>query len=115
MTGLIAVIENAGFTLSVGKGHPEETATIIYGQVIKFGLHEKVDRVDLVPAPLGSMLRSVLNYGGRPVSFEPTGLLIVEVWNSWGANQKRWQDRKTLRLEELIPRVFAGFIRVALE
>jgi hypothetical protein len=40
-------------------------------------------------------------------------LLSVEVWHSWTSEQKRWNDSKSHRLEELIAPMVASFIRIA--
>ena len=114
MAGLIGVIEAEGFTTAVGNGHREHTVATIYGHQVKFGIVERVDRVDLASAPSGGVLERVLSYGGKPVSYEPNGQLSIEVWHPWDASPRRWKDKKSHRLEEMLPQVVAGFIRIAL-
>jgi hypothetical protein len=115
MAGLIATMEEAGFSITVGDGHHEQTVAMVYGQQIKLALVEKVDRVELAVAPPGGVLERVLNYGGKPATFEPSGQLSIEVLQPWDAHPKRWKDRKSQSLEELLPQVAAGFIRIALK
>jgi len=113
--GLVAIIEREGFSVSVGNGHREQTTVTIYGQTIKFGLVERVERVEASLAPSGGLVDRVLKYGAQPtVAREPSGKLLIEVWDIWSTYKKRWKDGKTAQLEELIPKVLAGFIRIAL-
>jgi hypothetical protein len=114
MAGLIGTLEAEGFTVTVGNGYREHTVVSLHGQQITFGLVEKVDRVEQAVAPRGGMLERVLTYGGKPVTFEPAGRLSIEVWQPWHAHPKRWKDRKSSRLEDLLPQVVAGFVRIAL-
>jgi hypothetical protein len=115
MAGLIATMEEEGFSITVGDGHHEQTVVMVYGQQIKLGLVEKVDRVELAVAPPGGVLERVLTYGSKPATFEPSGQLSIEVWQPWDADPKRWKDRKAHPLEELLRQVAAGFIRIALK
>ena len=71
--------------------------------------------MELAVAPPGGVLERVLTYGGKPATFEPSGQLSIEVWQPWDADPKRWKDRKSHPLEELLPQVAAGFIRIALK
>jgi hypothetical protein len=115
MAGLIAMIEAEGFSISVSNGHREETVATIYGQQIKFGLVEQVDRIQTTVAPSGGLVDRVLKYGAQPpVHREPSGKLLIEVLESWSIHKKRWRDGKTAQLEDLVPKVLAGFIRIAL-
>jgi len=115
MAGLVAVIEREGFSVSVGNGHHEQTTATVCGQTIKFGLVEQVERVEASVAPSGGLVDRVLKYGAQPpVLRKPSGKLLIEVWDIWGTYKKRWKDGKTTRLEDLVPKVLAGFIRIAL-
>ena len=115
MAGLVAVIEREGFSVSVGNGHREQTTATVCGQTIKFGLVEQVERVEASVAPSGGLVDRVLKYGAQPpVVRKPSGKLLIEVWDIWGTHKKRWKDGKTTPLEDLIPKVLAGFIRIAL-
>lgn len=114
MATLIHAIESEGFSIAVGPGHREKTVVKIHGQGVTFGLVEKVERVELAAPPEGGVLQRVLSYGGTPVEFTPTGRFSLEVWHPWRASPKRWKDGKTLKLEDLIPQILAGFIRIAL-
>ncbi len=73
LASLIATVEAEGFTVSVGNGHREHTIAKIYGQEIKFGLIERVDRISQVAAPTGSLVDRVLTFRrcrawtGRPL------------------------------------------------
>jgi hypothetical protein len=114
MAGFIAGIEGEGFTITVGDRQREKTVARIHGQQICFGLVETVERIELAVAPPGSVLERVLTFRGAPVRYQPSGQLCIAIWNQWGPYQKRWKDRKSARLEELLPKVLAGFIEVAL-
>jgi len=115
MASLVAVIEREGFSVSVGNGHREQTTATVYGQTIKFGLVEQVERVEASVAPSGGLVDRVLKYGTQPpVTRKPSGKLLIEVWDIWGIHKKRWKDGKTTELEDLIPKVLAGFVRIAL-
>ncbi|HLY62803.1 MAG TPA: hypothetical protein VKV95_18825 [Terriglobia bacterium] len=114
MAGLIGAIEAEGFAVEVGSGDREQTVANIHRQHISFGLLEKVDRVELTAPPRGGVLERVLTFGGKPFRFEPSGQLYIEVWHQWDVERKRWKDNKTHRLEEQIPQIVAGFIRIAL-
>jgi hypothetical protein len=77
MAGLICPIEEAGFTVSVEADRQEkrdQTVAKIHGQSIRFGLTEKVDRVEIAAPPKGGLLERVLTYGGKPVTHEPDNL-----------------------------------------
>jgi hypothetical protein len=117
MAGLIRVVDEAGFAVSVEAGRQEkreQTVTKIHGQAIRFGLTEKVDRVEISAPPKGGLLERVLTFGGRSVTLKPSGRLTIEVWSEWGSNRRSWKDGKSQRLEEQVPRIVAGFIRLAL-
>jgi hypothetical protein len=114
MAGLISIIENAGFSVSVeDRDRKQQTVAKIYGEGIRFGLVEKIDRIDVVAPPEGGMLERVLKYGGKPVAAVPSGKLSITVWTSWGSDRRRWSDGKS-PLEEQLSRIVAGLIRFAL-
>lgn len=77
-------------------------------------LVERVERVPLASPPPGGLLNRVLTFGGTPVSFEPSGEFAIEVWQYWGGERKRWKDKKSARLESLLPQLVAGVLRIAL-
>jgi hypothetical protein len=117
MAGLICALEGAGFPVSVEAGPLEKrgrTSTKIHGQEIRFGLTEKVDRIEVAAPPKGGLLETVLAFGGKPVTLEPSGKLSIEVWTRSGWNRGRWKDGISPRLEEKIPHIVASFIRLAL-
>jgi hypothetical protein len=117
MAGLICAIEEAGFTVSVEADRQEkrdQTVAKIHCQTIRFGLTEKIDRVDIAAPPKGGILERVLTYGGKPVTHEPSGQFAIEVWSGYGSSRARWRDGKSQNLEEQLPKVVAGFIRLAL-
>lgn len=118
MAGIISALEDRGFTLAVETRRQEkqevQTVAKIYGQVIRFGLTEKIERVEIAAPPKGGLLERVLTYGGKPVTHEPSGRLSIEVWTEWGYNRRNWRDGKTQRLEDQLPQVVAGFMRLAL-
>lgn len=118
MAGIISALEERGFTVSVETRRQEkqevQTVAKIYGQVIRFGLTEKIERVEIAAPPKGGLLERVLTYGGKPVTHEPSGRLSIEVWTEWGYNRRNWRDGKTQRLEDQLPQVVAGFMRLAL-
>jgi hypothetical protein len=117
MAGLISAVEDAGFTVTVEAGRQEkreQTVAKIHGQGIRFGLTEKVDRVEIAAPPKGGLLERVLTFGGKPVTLEPSSRLSVEVWTEWDSNRRKWKDGKSQRLEGQIPHIVAGFIRLAL-
>lgn len=114
MAGLISIIEAAGFRVDIETQERKHfTVAKIHGQKIRFGVVEKVDRVEIVAPPKGSMLQRVLTYGGKPVTHKPSGRLSVIVWNAWGSDRKKWRDGK-LQIEAQISHIVAGFIRLAL-
>jgi hypothetical protein len=115
MAGLVALIEREGFSVSVGNGHREQTTATVHGQTIKFGLVEQVERIEASVAPSGGLVDRVLKYGAQPpVSRAPSGQLLIEIWDVWSIHKKRWKDGKTAQLEDLVPKVLAGIIRIAL-
>jgi hypothetical protein len=117
MAGLICVLEEAGFPVSVEADRQEkreQTVTKIHGREIRFGLTEKVDRVEIAAPPKGGVLETVLAFGGKPVTLEPSGRLSIEAWTQSDSHRGRWKDGKSQRLEEQIPHIVAGFIRLAL-
>jgi hypothetical protein len=114
MAGLISTIEEAGFFVSVEtRERKTQTVAKIHGEEIRFGLVEKISRIDLAAAPQGGMLERVLKYGGKPVTEEPSGKLSTTVWTSYGSDRRRWSDGKS-PLEEQVPNVVGGLIRFAL-
>lgn len=114
MAALLCAIEDAGFSVSIETSQKHRTVAKIHGEEVTFGLTEKVDRVEIATPPKGGLLDRVLTFGGKPVTLEPSGKLTIEVWSAWGADQKRWKDGKSKQLEEQLPQVVAGFIRIAL-
>ena len=94
MAGLIAMIEAEGFSVSVGNGQREQTIATAYGQPIKFGLVEQVDRLQNVVAHSGGFVDRVLKYGAQPATpREPSGKLLIEVWDIWSTHKKRFGRR----------------------
>jgi hypothetical protein len=114
MAGLISIIEDSGFKVSVTKGDRNHTTAMVLGQEVRFGLVEKVERVEIVAPSKGGLLERVLTFAGKPVTFEPSGVLSIQVWNGWGSNRSSWKDQKDKRLEAQLSQVAAGFIRLAL-
>jgi hypothetical protein len=117
MAILVSTIELEGFAVTIENKRSEkraQTVARIYGQDIPFAVIEKVDRVEIASPPKGGLLERVLTYGGRPVTFAPSGKLSVEALTAWGDNRRRWRDGKS-SLEDQIPAVVAGFIQLALE
>ena len=47
MASFIELAEAEGFSVIVGEGQPDATSLVAYDQCVKFGLLEKVQRVDL--------------------------------------------------------------------
>jgi hypothetical protein len=114
MAALLGVIEDAGFTTSVEtRDRQHHTIAKIHGQEIRFGLVEKVDRIEISAPPKGGLLEGVLTFAGKPVKLEATGRLSITVWTAWGSDRKRWTDEKAT-VEQQLWRVVAGFIRLAL-
>lgn len=114
MAALISTIEHEAFTVAIQNKRSEkraQTVARIYGQDIAFAVIEKVDRVEIASPPKGGLLERVLTYGGRPVTFEPSGKLSAEALTAWGDNRRRWKDGK-VSLEEQIPAIVAGFIQL---
>lgn len=115
MAGLISAIEDAGFTVSIEADRNEkreQTVAKIHGQKIRFGLTEKVDRIEIAAPAKGGLLERVLTFGGKPITLEPSGRLSVEAWTAWGSNRRSWKDGKS-RVEEQLSQVVGGFIRFA--
>jgi len=112
--GVISAAEDEGFRIVVGNGHKEETWVDVLGQEVRFGIVEKVDRVELRDVRAYQMPGDAVRFGGRLVAFRPTGVLTIEVWRCWEESTKRWKDVPTHPLERMIPKVVAGFIRIAL-
>ncbi len=73
-----------------------------------------VNRVEIPVAPSGSALERVLTFGGKQLKFEPSGRPAIDIWSPYDASRKSWRDRKSAQLEESLPQVLAGFIRIAL-
>ena len=111
MSGLVHAIEDTGFTVSIeadSEKRREQTIAKIYGQRIRFGLTEKVTRVESVAPPKGGLLHRVLTFGGKPFTLEPSGRLSVEVWTAWGTHKRSWKDGKS----PLEDQAFPGLIRL---
>ena len=71
MAGIIGALEDRGFTVAIETRRQEkrvQTVARIYGQVIRFGLTEKIDRVEIAAPPKGGLLERVPTYGGKPVT-----------------------------------------------
>jgi len=114
MAGLIGIIEDSGFSLALEtRDRKHLTLAKIHGEEIRFGIVEKVDRIEIAAPPKGGVLERVLTYSGKPVALQPSGRLSVTVWNSWGSDKKKWSDTR-VPLEEQLSRIIAGFIRFAL-
>jgi hypothetical protein len=115
MAGLISVMEEADIeVVVVARDRKAQTVAKLYGEEIRFGVVEKVERIEIAAPPKGGMLERVLTFAGKPVRWEPSGKLSIIVWSAWGsADRRKWTDGKLL-LEEQIPRIAAGFVRLAL-
>lgn len=114
MAGLISIVEDAGFNISVEtRDRKHQTFAKIHGEQIRFGVVEKIDRIEISTPPKGGLLERVLTYAGKPVTLEPSGRLSITVWSDYGSDRKKWTDGKT-RLEQQLPKIVAGLIRLAL-
>jgi hypothetical protein len=114
MAGLIRVIEDAGFSVSVEtRDRKHQTFAKIHGEEIRYGLVEKIDRIEIAAPPKAGLLERVLTFAGKPVTLEPSGKLSITVWNAWGSDRKKWTGGKS-SLEQQLSRIVAGFIRLAL-
>ena len=114
MAGLVSVLEAAGFSVSAeDRDRKQQTLAKIHGEEIRFGLVEKVERIEIVAPPKGGMLERVLTFAGKPVTLEPSGKLSITVWTSYGSDRRKWTDGKS-PLEEQVSRIAAGLIRLAL-
>jgi hypothetical protein len=114
MAGVISVIEDAGFSVSVEtRDRKHQTFAKIHGEKIQFGVVEKVDRVEIAAPPKGGLLERVLTFAGKPVTYEPSGKLSIIAPSGWGSDRKKWSDGKS-HLEEQLCRVVAGLFRLAL-
>jgi hypothetical protein len=80
MASLMSLIEAEGFALTVGGELRGHTTAKIHGQEVRFGLLEKVKRIDAISLPSDDVLKKVLSYGGRDHSFKPSGQLSIEIW-----------------------------------
>jgi hypothetical protein len=61
MAAIICGLEAEGFSVAVGARQREQTTARIHGQELKFGLIEKVNRVELASPPKGGVWRLALN------------------------------------------------------
>lgn len=114
MAGLISIVENAGFNISVDtRDRKHQTFAKIHGERIRFGVVEKIDRIEISAPQKGGLLERVLTYADKPVTLEPSGRLSIAVWSHYGSDRKKWADGKT-RLEQQLPTIVAGLIRIAL-
>ncbi len=115
MAGLISITDEAGFSVSVeNRERRTQTFAKVLGEEIRFGLVEKINRIDLTSPPEGGLVQRMVKYGGRPVSEEPSGKLSITVWTSWGSDRRRWSDGK-VPLEEQLPHVVAGLHSIGLD
>ena len=112
--GLITALEEEGFKIEVKKGHKEKTTATLHNQAIGFTVVEKIDDIPLATPPKGGVLQRVLTYAGTPHEHKPSGRLGLKIWQPWNALPKSWNDGKTRTLEDLLPEIVAGFLRIAL-
>jgi len=112
--GLISIIEDAGFSVSVEtRDRKHQTFAKIHGEEIRFGLVEKIERIEIAAPPKGGVLERVLTFAGKPVTMKPSGKLGITVWSNWGSDRRKWTDGKA-PLEQQLSKIVAGFIRFAL-
>ncbi len=112
--GLITALEEEGFKIAVKKGYKEKTTATLHNQAIGFTFVEKIDDIPLATPPKGGVLQRVLTYAGTPHEHKPSGRLGLKIWQPWNALPKSWNDGKTRTLEDLLPEIVAGFLRIAL-
>jgi len=114
MAGIISIVEDAGFRISVEtRDRKHVTVAKLYGEEIRFGLVEKIDRIELSAPPKGGVLERVLTFAGKPVALEPSGRLSITVWSYYGSDRKKWTDGKS-SLEQQLSKIVAGLMRLAL-
>jgi hypothetical protein len=114
MAGFIELAEAEGFSVAIGGGQREATSLVAFGQSVKFGLVERVARVDVSGVTVGTALDRVLTYGGKAVEYRPTGEFFIEAFDVWDGHPKKWKESKAGRIEEIVPSVLAGLLRIAL-
>jgi hypothetical protein len=114
MAGFIELAEAEGFSVVIGDEQREATSLVAFGHSVKFGLMEKVQRLDISAVATGTALNRVLTYGGKPVEYRPTGEFYMEAFGVWDGHQKKWKEGKAGTMEEILPNVLAGLLRIAL-
>jgi len=92
VAGLISIVEDAGFSVSV-ETREHLTFAKFHGEEIRFGVVEKIDRVEIAAPPEGGLLERVLTVAGKPVTLEPSGNLSITVWTAYGSDRKK-RDRR---------------------
>lgn len=112
MSQVLAVVERQGFNVEVSA--QGNTAAIIYGRRIAFGIEEIVRKVvtrkPRVPNPTDRW-----DYD-ESVSYDASGALALMIYTSMWPTQslrKKWSDAKIQRVEKLIPDFVAGLMRTA--
>jgi hypothetical protein len=111
MAAIVAAIEELGFTVAI---ESQQTVVRMYGQVIRFGLAEKINRIEVIAQSKEGPFDRVLTYGSKFFRPQLSGRLLIEAGTAWKPRQRSWIDGKAQCLEDQIPRAIAGFMRLAL-
>jgi hypothetical protein len=117
MNVLIGMAESEGFAVKPDSKQRETMHFCAYDEKIGFSFTEKVHQVELESPrsrqkPDGGWYPT---YAGKPIDYDPTGELCIEVRNYWsGGLRKTWRDSQKRRLEELLPECLIGLLKIAL-
>jgi hypothetical protein len=117
MNTLICMAESEGFRVVADSEQRETMDFCAYDERVEFSLTEKVHQVELEsPRPPEKLHGGRYpTYAGKPIDYEPTGELCIEVRNYWsGGLRKTWRDSQKRRLEDLLSECLIGLLKIAL-
>lgn len=107
LKSIMDVAEEIGATIKIsGKQGNSKTSFSHGGFDIAFCIREKLRMIKRTPSTTSSF--------GYATTFEPTGVLAVEILDWTGNIRGQWQDTGKLRIEAHVPGIIAGLVKISI-
>jgi hypothetical protein len=117
MDTLVKALEARGLDISVAKAPPFSTSISIMDEVIKFALHEDLNRTErkLTSVQMKEKKEHSWMYCTQEYDYSPNGILLLKIKNDDVMNtRKTWSDGRKQRLEECLNSFVGGLCKAAI-
>ena len=114
MDALLKALEKRGYQISIKKEGPNSTSVSIDGEMIEFGIEEKLNRreKELTPLQKKEKEKHPWMYSSIEYEYNPSGNLILRIKNTDGSGvRKIWTDGINQRIERGLNSFIVGLVK----